>query len=114
MFIIYSVTENSILVNVFAPLPSISIQHNNHRFTAIIQVTALAGTSSEELEDFAGAKFYCPHALADGNQRIRIREKTLEFSSTVLSTLPPYVYALPFNSTFNIDGQHSCSFIYLL
>ena len=26
------------------------------------------------------------HALADGNQRIRIREKTLEFSSTVLST----------------------------
>ena len=30
------------------------------------------------------------HALAGGNQRIRIREKTLEFSSTVLSTLPPY------------------------
>jgi len=30
--------------------------------------------------------FYCPHALADGNQRIQIREKTLEFSSTVLST----------------------------
>jgi len=33
------------------------------------------GTSSSELEDFVGAKFYCPHALADGNQRIRIREK---------------------------------------
>ena len=29
-----------------------------------------------------GAKFYCPHALADGNQRIRIREKTLKFFST--------------------------------
>jgi len=73
VFIVYSVTENSILVNVFAPLPSISIQHNNHRFTAIIQVTAFAGTSSEELEDFVGAKFYCPHALVDGIQRIRIR-----------------------------------------
>jgi len=30
--------------------------------------------------------------LADGNQRIRITEKTLEFSSTVLSTLmSPYL-----------------------
>jgi len=37
--------------------------------------------------DFVGAKFYCSHALGDGNQRIRIRQKTLEFSSTVLSTL---------------------------
>jgi len=46
---------------------------------------ALAGNSSEDLEDFVGAKFYCPHALADSNQRIQIREKTLEFSSTVLS-----------------------------
>ena len=25
--------------------------------------------------------FYCPHALADGNQRIRIRDKTLGFSA---------------------------------
>jgi len=47
---------------------------------------ALASTSSQELEDFVGAEFYCPHALADSNQRIRIREKTLEFS-TVSSTL---------------------------
>jgi len=31
------------------------------------------------MEDFVNAKFYCPHALADGNQRIRIRKKTLEF-----------------------------------
>jgi len=45
----------------------------------------LAGTS--RLEDFVGAKYYCPHALADGNQRMQISEKTLEFSSTVLSTL---------------------------
>jgi len=56
----------------------------------------LAGTSSYELEDFAGAKSYCPHALADGSQRIQIREKTLEFSSTVLSSLSlyPEVYIL--------------------
>jgi len=32
-------------------------------------------------EEVVGAKFYCPHALADGNQRICSREKTLEFSS---------------------------------
>ena len=32
--------------------------------------------------------FYCPHA--DGNQCIRIRENTLEFS-LVLSTLFPYL-----------------------
>jgi len=30
------------------------------------------------------AKFYCQHALAHGNEHIRIREKTLEFSSMVL------------------------------
>jgi len=50
----------------------------------------LAGTSSLELEDFVGAKFYCPHALADGNQCIQIREKMLK-SSTVLSTLTPFL-----------------------
>ena len=54
--------------------------------------SALAGISSKELEDFVHAKFYCPHALAVGNQRIRIRKKTLEFSSTVLSTLSPYLH----------------------
>jgi len=41
------------------------------------------------MEDFGGAKFYCPRALADGNQCIQIREKTLEFSSAVLSTMSP-------------------------
>jgi len=50
-----------------------------------------------ELEDFVGAKFYCLHALADSNQRVRIREKTLEFSSTVLSMLSRSV---PSRSTF--------------
>jgi len=45
---------------------------------------------SEKMEDFVGAKFYCPHALVGGNQRIWIREKTLEFSSTVSPTLSLY------------------------
>ena len=42
------------------------------------------------MSSHVGAKFYFPQATAAGNQRIRIREKTLEFSSTVLSTLAPY------------------------
>ena len=29
---------------------------------------------------FVGSKFYCPHAFADDNYHIQIREKTLEFS----------------------------------
>jgi len=37
--------------------------------------------------------FYCPCTFAEGNQRIRIREKTLKFS-TVLSTLSPYLHWL--------------------
>jgi len=40
----------------------------------------------------SGAKFYCPHALADGNQRIRIREKTLEFST--VSYIHTYIFYL--------------------
>jgi len=47
----------------------------------------LAGTSNEELVDFVGAKFYCPHALADGKQHIWIREKTLEFQQCYLHSL---------------------------
>jgi len=47
----------------------------------------LDGTSSQELEDFVGAKFYCLHALADGSQHIQIREKTLEFSTVNSITL---------------------------
>jgi len=43
--------------------------------------------------DSVGAKYYCLHALADGNQCIRIRENTsVEFSSTVLSTPSPYLH----------------------
>jgi len=35
----------------------------------------LAGTFSLELEDFVGAKFYCPHAFADDRQRIGINTR---------------------------------------
>jgi len=41
-----------------------------------------------------GAKFYCPHALADGNERIWIREKMLEFSSVMLPAPSPYLCKL--------------------
>ena len=42
--------------------------------------------------------FYCPQALADGNYHIYIREKMLEFSSTVLSALSPPLVALCYSS----------------
>jgi len=60
-------------------------------FTAKIQVNLFCQHLQLRTEDdFVGAKYYCLHALADGNQRIWIREKRLEFSSTVLSTLSLY------------------------
>ena len=59
-----------------------SVLRSLHRSTWVSQHLQLRTE-----ENFLGAKFYCPHALADGNQRIYIREKTLEFSVTVLSTL---------------------------
>ena len=57
------------------------------------------------MEDFVGAKFYCPHSLAGGNQRTRIREKTLEFSSTVLSTLSAYHTFYAFSAMTLLDGR---------
>ena len=57
--------------------------HHHHRFTAIIQVNLHL--------QLAGQQHL--HTLADGNQCIRIREKTLEFSLTLLSTLSPYLNA---------------------
>ena len=66
-------------------------QHTHMWRTYILPaVTTTTTTGDLELEDFASAKFYCPYGLADGNLCIWIREKTLEFSSTLLSTLSPY------------------------
>jgi len=70
--------------------------YNNHRLWPLYSV-------SQHLQlrtgGFCWCKVYCPHALADGNQRIRIREKTLEFSSTVLSTLSLYLAFTKFLTT---------------
>jgi len=44
------------------------------------------------MDDFVGAKFYCPHALAGGNQLIQIRKKVLEISSTVSYTVSVHSY----------------------
>jgi len=48
------------------------INNNSHHFMAFIHQPVLAGTFGLKLEDFVGAKFHCPHALADDNQRIGI------------------------------------------
>ena len=61
--------------------------------------------SAGPLLPLAGAVFYCLHALADGNQCIRIREYTLEFSSTVLSTLFPYLQGVIY--CYNNDTVYS-------
>jgi len=37
------------------------------------------------MEDFDGAKFYCPHALADGNQHIQITGNCLQVSWLVFT-----------------------------
>ena len=68
------------------------IHHNPPFYGYYKGQPALASTSSEAQGDFVGAKFYCPHALADSNQHIRIRQKTLEFSSAMLSTLSLYPF----------------------
>ena len=47
--------------------------------------------------------FYCLHALTGGNQRIQIREKTLEFS-TVLSAPSP-LHSMRQNET---DTNYAC------
>jgi len=50
-------------------------QHNNHRFTAIVQV--------KNWRILLVQSFYCPYAFAGGNRRMWIRQKTQEFSSTL-------------------------------
>jgi len=39
-----------------------------------------------------GAKFYCPHTLANGNLCIQIKENMLEFSSTMLPASSPTTF----------------------
>ena len=58
-------------------------------FQRTTQNQLAATAAAKEQEDFVGAKFYHPHAHADGNYRIQIKEKILEFSSTVLRAPSP-------------------------
>ena len=66
-----------------------------HNITIILQPLYRSTCVSRHLRlrtwGFCWCKVLLPHALADGNQRIWIREKTLEVSSTVLSTLSLYL-----------------------
>ena len=72
-------------------LESKTSSNNNNRFAAIIQVNQHQTAPPVQNCKIELVQFYCPHALADGNQCIQISEKTLEFSSTVLSTLSLYL-----------------------
>jgi len=57
------------------------------------------------MEEFVGAKFYCSHVLAHDNLYMWIGEKKLKFSSTVLSTLSPYLW--PSGSRAETHTSHS-------
>ena len=66
---------------------------------------------NQQLEDFVGATFYCPHALADDSERIRITEKTLELSpnGVVYTVSVPSVHTgrdSRFQRQFRIAWQH--------
>jgi len=72
-------------------IPRDFLEQPNHPFYG--HYTCPPALATGELENFVSAKFYCPHALADGNQYFRIREKTPDFSSTVLyHALSPYLF----------------------
>jgi len=71
--------------------------------------TALAGTSSSTLEDFVDTKFYCLHAVAGGNQHIRLRDEAGVLNSVIYTVSVPacsgksgekktkYTHTHPFN-----------------
>jgi len=56
----------------------------------LYRTTAISQHPQLRTGDFAGAKFHCQHALADGNQHTGIREKMLEFSVMRLPAPSPY------------------------
>jgi len=67
--------------------------NNNNTVLRPLHRSTCVSRHLQLMEDFVGAKFYCPHAFADRNQRIRIRENlTLESSLRVLYTLPLYLH----------------------
>jgi len=54
-------------------------------------------------EDFVGAKFYCLIALADGKQRIQVREKMPEFLLSVTCTIHTHPFNNPFSGTTQVS-----------
>ena len=70
------------------------ITDNNNNNTTVLWPLYRSTYVSRHLQlrtgDMVHEMFYCLHALAGSNQRIRTREKTLEFSYTVLPALSPY------------------------
>jgi len=68
--------------------------HNNNKTTVLWPLhrsTCISWQLQLRTGGFCRCKVLLPACLADGNQHILIREKTLEFSSTKLSILPPYL-----------------------
>jgi len=68
-----------------------TVLQTSHKFTCV-----LAGTTSQELEDIVGAKFYCQYSLVDGNSQIWTKDNTLEFSSILNSVT--YTVSIPCKS----------------
>ena len=71
--------------NYFAPTAKCFLHYTTT--TTVLRPIYKSTCISQHLQLRTGAKFYCPHAF----QHIQIREKTLKFSSTVLSTLSSYL-----------------------
>jgi len=80
----------SIIKHCATTVSTANINTHNNTTTTVVRPLYRSTCISQHIQDFVGAKFYYPYALAHGYQRIRIKERTLEFSSTVLSTLSPY------------------------
>jgi len=82
-----------------------------HTTTTILWPLCRSTCISRQLQlrtgGFVGAKFYYPQTLADGYQCIQIREKTLEFSSTVLSMQSPYLHIYLRNPMAYKDAKYS-------
>jgi len=57
--------------------------HSHHKGQPV-----LAGSSRWEVEeDVFGTKFYCPHAVANGNQHIWMKKKTIFYGKVKYEVL---------------------------
>ena len=85
-------------------LSSLPYNQSTTRFTAIYRSTcASQHQQSRTDKDFADAKFYCPHALADGNQHIRIRQRrwsSPQQSYLYIVSVPSYIHTHTFSLSY--------------